>query len=212
LIAEYRPMRSTYKYLTLLMAGISLLSACEEERPPRSVDDFVANPIMLEAAMVRCSENRDATRYDAECVAARQASQLIEARDDATRRAEQEARSELKRQAFRRTQEAAAQARQRAAEAARLRKEAEYLAQFGVAPPAADQAQKDEQLSGNTPVAVIPSGTSQPTATSNRGDTVSATDGGNAPVGADAAEEEEPETDLESIRNELQRRKDESSE
>jgi hypothetical protein len=211
LIAEYRFMRSTHKYLTLLMAGIGLLSACEEERPPRSVDDFVANPIMLEAAMVRCSENRDATRYDAECVAARQASQLIEAKDDAARRAEQEARSELKRQAFRRTQEAAAQARQRAAEAERLRKEAEYLAQFGVAPPTG-QAQQDEHLSGNTPVAVIPSGTSQPTATSNRGDTVRATDGGNAPVGADATQEEEPKTDLESIRNELQRRKDEGSE
>lgn len=196
-------MRSTQKYLALLAAGISLLAACEKERPPRSVDEFVANPIMLEAAMVRCAENRDATRYDAECVAARQASQLIEARDDAARRAEQESRSELKRQAFRRTQEAAAQARERAAEADRMRKEAEYLAQFGVAPPRADQVPNDEALSGNTPVAVIPSSTSEPAATSN---------GDDASVGANATEEEDPKTDLESIRNELQRRNDESGE
>jgi hypothetical protein len=41
---------------------------------------------------------------------------------------------------------------------------------------------------------------------------VRATDGGNAPVGESAPETEEAQTDLESIRNELQRRKDEGSE
>jgi hypothetical protein len=205
-------MRSIYTQLTLILSGIGLLVACGEERPPRSVNDFMANPIMLEAAMVRCSENRDATRYDAECVAARQASQLIEAKDDADRRAEQEARSEIKRQAFRRTQEAAAQARLRAAEAERLRKEAEYLAQFGVAPPAANQSAQDEPLTGNTPLAVIPSNSATSTSTADRGDTVRATDGGNAASSASTTPKEEPKTDLESIRNELQRRNDEGSE
>jgi type II secretory pathway pseudopilin PulG len=203
-------MRSIHTLL--IVSGIGLLAACSEEQPPRSVDQFMANPIMLEAAIVRCSENRDATRYDPECVAARQASQLIEARDEAARRAEQEARSEVKRQAFRRTQEAAEQARRRAAEAERLRKEAEYLAQFGVAPPAEDQSKSSDPLTGNTPVAVIPNSTEQPEATSRRGDTVRATDGGNAPSSESSPESEEPATDLESIRNELQRRKDEGTE
>jgi len=205
-------MRSIQTKLTLILSGISLLAACAEERPPRSVDEFMANPIMLEAAMVRCSESRDATRYDAECVSARQASQMIEAREDATRRAEQEAQSERKRQAFRRTQEAAAQARRRAAEAERLRKEAEYLAQFGVAPPKATQIPEDEPLTGNTPLAVIPTGPTQPESAPYRGDTVRASDGGNAPVIATLPKEEDPKTDLESIRDELQRRKDEGDE
>jgi len=209
---EYRPMRCVSTKLTLILSGISLLAACAEERPPRSVNEFMENPIMLEAAMVRCAESRDATRYDAECVNARQASQLIEAKEDAVRRAEQEAQSERKRQAFRRTQEAAAQARQRAAEAERLRKEAEYLAQFGVAPPQAEQATKEQPLTGNTPIAVIPSGPAQLAPVPDRGDTVRASDGGNAPVITTVPKEEESKTDLESIRDELQRRKDEGTE
>lgn len=202
-------MRNIHTHLTLILSGIGLLAACAEERPPRSVADFMANPIMLEAAMVRCSENRDATRYDAECVNARQASQLIESKDDAVRRAEKEARSERKRQAFRRTQEAAAQARQRAAAAERLRIEAEYLAQFGVLPPREDQSSVDEALSGNSPQAVIPESSAQQDSSSGPVDTVQATDGGNAPVSAVAPTEEEPKSDLESIRDELQRRNDE---
>lgn len=206
-------MVKIHAQLTLILSAIGLLAACAEERQPRSVESFLENPIMLEAAMVRCSENRDATRYDAECVAARQASQLIEAKDDATRRAEQEARSEIKRQALRRTQEAAAQARERAADAERLREEAAYLAQFGVAPPAANKTPKtNEPLTGNTPVAVIPSSSAQPAATVDRGDTILATDGGNAPVSTTAPPQKEPKSDLESIRDELQRRKDDGSE
>ena len=204
-------MRSIHIPLTLILSGSCLLAACSEERPPRSVDEFMANPIMLEAAMVRCSESRDATRYDPECVSARQASQLIEAREDAARRAEQEAQSERKRQAFRRTQEAAAQARQRAAEAERLQKEAEYLAQFGVAPPKENRTQKDGPVTGNTPMVVIPTDTAQPKTAPDRGDTMRASDGGNAPSIAVAPKEEAPKTDLESIRDELQRRKDEGS-
>jgi len=166
-------MRKLSKHLTLIIGGIGLLAGCEEEQPPRSTMEFLDNPIMLEAAMVRCSQDRAATRYDAECVNARQAVSQIEAREEVVRQAEFDARSTRKRQALRRTQEAAAQARRRAADAERLRIEAEYLAQFGVAPPPA-------------------------------------TDGGNAPGIAVQPEEEAPATDLESIRDELQRRNEES--
>jgi hypothetical protein len=118
------------------VAGIPLLlSACAKELPPRSVDEFVENPILLEATMVRCAENRSQKKYDAECVNARDAVNRISAMQEKEQRAELEARSEQKRQALRRTQEAAAEARRQAAEAQRLREEAAYLGQFDAVPP-----------------------------------------------------------------------------
>jgi hypothetical protein len=203
-------MRSTYTHVILTFFSIGLLAGCEEERRPRSTTEFLENPIMLEAAMVRCSQDRKATRYDAECVNARQAVSAIEAANEAERGAELEARSESKRQALRRTQEAVAQARRRAAQAESLRKEAEYLAQFGAALPAENQTTAEEADIGNTPLAVIPE-SSAPAAISTRsGDVVQATDGGNAPGSVAIPEEDDTKSDLDSIRDELQRRNDDS--
>jgi membrane-bound lytic murein transglycosylase len=141
--------------LTFLISGIALIAGCAKPPPPRSVQEFLDNPLMLEAALVRCSRNRSETRYDAECVNAREANKVVAAREDAERRAEFEAQSERKRQALRRTQEAAAEARRRATEAKKRREEAAYLAQFGERPP--DDSQQTEQPdTGNVPIAVIP--------------------------------------------------------
>jgi len=203
-------MRKLSKHLTLIIGGIGLLAGCEEEQPPRSTMEFLDNPIMLEAAMVRCSQDRAATRYDAECVNARQAVSQIEAREEVVRQAEFDARSTRKRQALRRTQEAAAQARRRAADAERLRIEAEYLAQFGVAPPREDQSSEVQVDAGNTPLAVVPDAEQPVGLSTGPGDVLPATDGGNAPGIAVQPEEEAPATDLESIRDELQRRNEES--
>ena len=204
-------MRKLSKHLTLIIGGIGLLAGCEEEQPPRSTMEFLDNPIMLEAAMVRCSQDRTATRYDAECVNARQAVKQIEIKEEAIRQAEFDARSKSKRQALRRTQEAAAQARRRAADAERLRIEAEYLAQFGVALPREEQTSDVQVDIGNTPLAVIPESEQPVELSSGPGDVLPATDGGNAPGIAIQPEEEAPATDLESIRDELQRRNEESS-
>lgn len=198
-------------HLTLIIGGLGLLVGCAEEQPPRSTMQFLDNPIMLEAAMVRCSQDRKATRYDAECVNARQAVSQIEAKEEAVRQAEFDARSKSKRQALRRTQEAAAQARRRAAEAERLRIEAEYLAQFGVAPPREEQSSEVQVDAGNTPLAVIPDAEQPVELSTGPGDVLPAIDGGNAPGIAVQPEEEAPATDLESIRDELQRRNEESS-
>lgn len=141
--------------LTTFGLAAVLLTACSEEPPPRSVEEFIANPVVLEAVMVRCSRNRAETRYEAECLNAREAVDRILAREKALRRAELEAESERKREALRRTQRAAAEARRRAAEAARLREEAEYLAQFGEVPAELPPAE-DPGPAGNAPVAVIP--------------------------------------------------------
>jgi hypothetical protein len=202
-------MRKFCTHLTLIASGLGLLAACSEERRPRSTTEFLENPIMLEAAIVRCSQDRSASRYDAECVNARQAVRMIEVKEEAARKADLEAESEKKRLALRRAQEAASQARNRAAENERLRKEAEYLAQFGVVLPTEDASSVDEQELGNSPMAVIPEALEQPPLNSGPGDVVPATDGGNAP--AIIEQEEDPHADLDSNHDELQRRNEEGS-
>jgi hypothetical protein len=195
-----------FRSLILLFCGLGLMSACEEEQPVRSASEFVENPMMLEAAMVRCSMDRDQTRYDAECINARQAVAQIEAKEEEARRAEFDARSESKRQALRRTQEAAAKARSRAAAAEELRKEAEYLAQFGVAPAADMPLPETEAATGNSPLAVIPDVSAADISPTVSGDISAAVDGGNAPVADDQTPPQQSAPGLDSLGGELQPR------
>ena len=198
------------RHLTLLAAGIALVAGCSEPPQPRSVQEFLDNPLVLEAALVRCSRNRSETRYEAECVNAREANKIVAAREEAQRRAEFEAQSERKRQALRRAQQAAAEARRRAAEAQRRREEAAYLAQFGQLPPDDSQA-GSEADTGNVPIAVLPQPAEENTATTEQvyRDPLSTGPSGanNAPT---VAVEPEPEQDaprnLDEIREELRRR------
>jgi hypothetical protein len=196
------------RQLTALIFGIGLLAGCAPEAPPvTTVTEFVENPFLLEAAVVRCARDRVSSKYEPECINAREAVKRIETKDEESRRVELEARSERKRKALRRTQQATAEARRRAEVAERMREEAEYLAQFGVLPPSENEAE-DDLPEGNSPTAVVPESdtTTQPTET--YGDALPAVDGGNAP-GAEAAPEEEPATDLDSVREELRRRSEE---
>jgi len=180
----------TKTFLPVLFSSIWLSAGCSEEPAPRTVDEYLDNPPFLEAAVVRCARNRAQTRYDAECVNARQAVSLIEAREERSRREKFEAQSENKRDALRRTQYAASEARKRAAEIIRLQEEAEYLAQFGEFPVAVDVS--ENELDANVPGAAMVT-----TEDSTYGDTppvifdepvrqiddsVPASDGGNAPT------------------------------
>ncbi len=209
--------------LPMLLCSSLFVAACSEERPARTVTEYLDNPPFLEAAVVRCSQNRDESRYETECVNARQAVSLIEAREERARRDRLEAQSQSKRDALRRTHRAAAAARQQAVERERLREEAEYLAQFGEVPkPVA--ASGMPQLEANTPGALIPrpEQTEQAPAVVETqdppvifdepvrayNDSIPASDGGNAPgMNSQPA----PETDLNSVREELRRRQEESS-
>jgi len=182
------------------------IAGCEEDVPPPSVQDYLDNPNILEAAMVRCAQNRSETRYEAECVNARQAVSIIEAKEDRARRDAFEAESERKRQALRRTQQAAAEARRMAGEAERLRREAEYLAQFGELPPAEDDS-PEEVGAANSPRAVIPE--PERAGVGMVIDPMPAQDGGNAPV-AEPQPEQAPANDLEAVREELRRRNEET--
>ncbi len=209
--------------LPMLLCGSLFVGACAEERQARSVRQFLDNPQFLEAAVVRCSQNRSESRYETECVNARQAVSIIEAGEERARRDRLEAQSKSKRDALRRTQRAAAAARKQATERELLRKEAEYLAQFGAVPKSVVESDLP-QLEGNTPGAVIPSPeqTEQSSAAVQPqdqavvfdepvrayNDAVPASDGGNAP-GMNS--QPEPETDLNSVRDELRRRQEETS-
>ena len=194
------------RHLTLLLCGFSVLAGCAKEPPARTVTEFLESPILLEAAMVRCSQDRTKTRYDAECINARQAVARVQAKEEAADRAELDARSESKRRALRRTQAAVTEARRRAAESERLREEAEYLAQFGAAPPGTEAA--DDSLSeGNVPVAIVPEAEEEPNAVDASVAPQSAIDGGDAPLVDSAVEP--AASDLESIREELRRRNEE---
>ena len=203
---------TTSSRLTTLLLGAALLAGCAEKEPPaRSVTEFVENPILLEAAMVRCSRDRRETRYEQECINAREAVNRIEAKEEAVRRAELEARSEAKRRAMRRMQDAQAEARRRAEESERLREEAEYLAQFGVLPPSDDAGDEETLPEGNVPLAVVPESTVDEQPSSTGGQALSAGDASNAPGMRTEPEEASQETpaDLQDIREELRRRNDE---
>jgi hypothetical protein len=195
--------------LTTLLLGAALLAGCADREPPaRTVTEFVENPILLEAAMVRCARDRQETRYEQECINAREAVNRIEAKEEAARRAELEARSESKRRALRRMQEAQAEARRRAEEAERLREEAEYLAQFGVLPPS-DEAENEEELpAGNVPLADVPESEVDEPLSDTSGQPLPAGDASNAPGMRTEPEEASSETpaDLQDIREELRRR------
>ena len=158
------------------------------------MQEFVDDPILLEAAVVRCAQSRAESRYQAECVNARQAISIVEAREEHERAASLEEQSKRKREALRETQEAAAEARRRAEEAERLRREAEYLAQFGEVPPPADEGAGDSEVSGNIPGAVI-SGETQLAASVGDSEDRPASDSSNTSP-----------TDLSAAREELQRR------
>jgi len=191
--------------VTIWAAAAALLTACSQPPPPRTVQEFVDNPLVLEAALVRCAQNRSETRYEAECVNAREANKLVTAREEAERRAAFEEQSERKRQALRRAQEAAAEARRRAADAQRRREEAAYLAQFGQLPPEHSEASPDP-VTDNVPIAVIPEPATTPAPDTSYSEPLAAppSDASNAPV----AEKEAP-GDLNEIRDELRRRNEE---
>jgi len=117
-------------HLIIVISVFGTLAACSKELPPRTVSEFREDPILLEATMVHCAQNRSLRKYEVECVNAREAINLLAREEEEASRAQLEAQSERKRRALRHAQEAAAEARRRAAEAEKLRLEAEYLGQF----------------------------------------------------------------------------------
>ena len=181
---------------TICLGTLTLHVACSEEPPPISTAQFLENPRLLEATMVHCAQNRAESRYVAECINARDAVNRIEAAQDKNRREEFERQSERKRQALRRTQEAAAEARRRAVEAKRLREEQEYL---GIFDSAASGSATTEDSSGLG---------SSGTANNAPGMEIEAPEVPDEDQPLPENVPQQPETDLDAVRQELKRRQE----
>jgi hypothetical protein len=134
--------------VTICVSSLALLAGCAEPPPPVSVTEFMENPRLLEATMVRCGQNRAEMKYESECVNAREAVNRLELVAERERRQQLEAQSERKRQALRRTQEAAAAARRRAEEERRRREEEAYLGLF-------DDGDSNEPAPANAPAVSV---------------------------------------------------------
>jgi hypothetical protein len=186
---------------TIRLGSFLLLVACSEEPPPISVGEFMENPRLLEATMVRCAQNRSESRYLVECVNARDAVNRIEAVAEKQRREEFEKQSERKRQALRRTQEAAAEARRRALEAQRRREEEHYLGIFDQ-PPA--NSGDSSSAPGPEPIGAGPADPADNAPTAIVEPRPAPMDS-SSPVEENA---EAPATDLGAIREELKRRQE----
>jgi len=61
-----------YKFFATL-AAVAILSACSKEIPPTSVEEFVANRVLLDATLARCDLGSSDTFDDRNCVNARRA-------------------------------------------------------------------------------------------------------------------------------------------
>lgn len=132
-------------------AALLLASGCAEETPPYSVEDFLADRILLQATMVRCGQDQSAGRHDPNCVAAREAVDRIAAAEARAQREALEAESERKREALRRARDAAEERRRLAEEEERRRREAE---EFGIfEPPPGDADELTDASAANEPVA-----------------------------------------------------------
>ncbi len=184
--------------LNICLSGLVLLAACAKAPPSISVSELLENPRLLEATIVRCARNRAETKYAADCVNARYVASRLEYRAMQKRRAALEAQSTRKRQALRRTQEAAAEARRRVLEAKSRREEAEYLGVYEGATPAGTGRANDAASASDiaTGAERISPGSGISTAEADRTGATAAV--AKADTGA--------ASDLESIREELQRR------
>jgi hypothetical protein len=131
-----------------LCAVLLLLASCSKEQP-RTTAEFVDNPRLLEATMVRCSANRAELKYTAECANAREAVDRLAVREEEAKRSQLEAESIRKREALRRARQAAEESQLRAEELERLRREAEYLGQFDEVPAA---EQRNEPVTNQAPI------------------------------------------------------------
>lgn len=170
-----------------------------------TVVEFMEKPRLLEATMVRCAQRRSEMKYEAECINAREAVNRLANVDEQDRRQQMDAQSKRKRQALRRNQEAAAEARRRTLAAQHAREEAEYLGLFEQLPPVANSAQASQQNSQQLPQ--VPPGDVAPAAPQVQQSAPQSPAEELAPV-VEQQEEAPVGSDLNAIREELRRRKD----
>ena len=148
------------------MTGVSVslvvtLAACGKEPQPRSVSQFLEDPIALEATLSRCNADRSRTRTDPECINARDATRRISAEEEAERRRTFEQQSQRKLDELRRRTEALEERLRRSEEEKRRMEELQYEQQFEAAAAEASGATTD---AANAPAPSEPSNGPAPAA------------------------------------------------
>ena len=181
--------------VTICVSGLALVAGCAEPPLPVSVTEFMENPRLLEATMVRCGQNRAEMKYESECVNAREAVNRLERVAERERRQQLEAQSERKRQALRQTQEAAAAARRRADDERRRREEEAYLGLF-------DDGGQNAPPTASAPAPV----TNAPTASVDPVPDAPVEEPSVEPVAEPVSEPPPDTSDLNAVREELRRR------
>lgn len=181
---------------TILAGGLSLaLGACTPDPPPRTVSEFLDDPIGLDATLTRCNAERLRTRDDPECKNAREAAKRISAAEEQERMRRLEAESQRKLEEARRRQRELDAARARAEEQAREAEEIRILEQL--------QEGLSEAQGGTPPGASTESG-ADTSVQAGQADGVAPAAESDRPAGESAAEP--PVSDLEALREELNRR------
>jgi len=205
---------ATMKRSTIALLALGTLAACGEEPPPHTVADFLEDPLLLEATMVRCGQDRSASRYDVECINAQDAVDSIAKAEEDARRQQLEVESERKRRTLRRAQQAAAEARRRVQEEQRRREEAAYYGEFEPLPPEdhpPESSEPTDPLEGSAGDAALgapqdASAFAEEQPQTDPQPAVPASDEPATPVPADP----EAGADLEAVREELKRREEEA--
>lgn len=130
-----------YKIIGTL-AAVLVLSACSEEIPPTSVDEFVADPVLLDATLARCDLGSSDTFDDRNCVNARRAVERLWREQEKINAELREQESERKLQLLREQQdrEAALEEQRRLAEEDAAKQRLYGGTEFEAVPEAPEQA------------------------------------------------------------------------
>ncbi len=130
-----------YKIIGTL-AAVAVLSACSKEIPPTSVEEFVANRVLLDATLARCDLGSTDTFDDRNCVNARRAVERLWREQEKINSELREQESERKLQLLREQQdrETALEEQRRLAEEEAEKQRLYGGTEFDAVPEAPEQA------------------------------------------------------------------------
>ncbi len=124
------------------LAAVAVLSACSKEIPPTSVEEFVANRVLLDATLARCDLGSTDTFDDRNCVNARRAVERLWREQEKINSELREQESERKLQLLREQQdrETALEEQRRLAEEEAEKQRLYGGTEFDAVPEAPEQA------------------------------------------------------------------------
>lgn len=133
----------TYKILATV-AAVAILSACAKEIPPTSVEEFIADRVLLDSTLARCDLGSSETFDDRNCVNARRAVEKLWREQEKINSELREQESERKLRLLReqRDREAALEEQRRLAEEEAEKQRLYEGTDFGAVPEASGETQE----------------------------------------------------------------------